>query len=137
MTIIRDQYPTVKCWKIALGISIIGISTGSIYTTPGGQFLINFLDFYGASFVALILAIIELLTVSWIYGVDRFCNDIEFMLGRKTGLYFRLCWRFITPSIMIVILGYFVLTWKPIDYQGYEYSNFLHGKRKNCVHDKQ
>lgn len=93
----------------------------------GGQFLINFLDFYGASFVALILAIFELITVAWIYGVDRFCNDIEFMLGRKTGWYWRACWGFITPVIMIGILCYFIATWKPISYQDYEYTANFHG----------
>lgn len=89
---------------------------------------INFLDFYGASFVALILAIVELLTVSWIYGVDRFCKDIEFMLGRKTGIYWRISWGLITPAIMIAIFVYFIATWKSITYQGYEYSPKMHGK---------
>lgn len=126
MTVIRDRYPRVKCWKIVIGIVVFGVLTGSFYTTPGGQFLINLLDFYGASFVALILAIVELTTVSWIYGVDRFCKDIEFMLGRKTGLYWRICWKFITPTIMIGILGYFVVTWKPLTYQDKDYSTRLH-----------
>lgn len=89
LTVIRDRYPKIAIWKIVMGIVSFGISIGTFYTTPGGQFLINLLDFYGASFVALILAIIELITVSWIYGVDRFCADIEFMLKRKTGIYFR------------------------------------------------
>lgn len=122
MTVIRDRYPEIKCWKIVIGIVTCGAIIGSFYTTPGGQFLINLLDFYGASFVALILAIIELLTVSWIYGVDRFCKDIEFMLERKTGLYWRICWKFITPAIMIGILIYFIYIWAPINYQGIEYS---------------
>jgi Sodium:neurotransmitter symporter family len=61
-----------------------------------------------------------------VYGVDRFCKDIEFMLDRKTGLYWRFCWKYITPSIMIGILGYFIATWQPITYQGYEYSDRLH-----------
>lgn len=125
MTVIRDRYPEIKCWKIVLGIMTCGISIGSIYTTPGGQFVINLLDFYGASFVALVLATIELLTVGWIYGVDRFCKDIEFMLGRKTGIYWRACWKFVTPTIMIGIFGYFVFTWKPITYQDKEYSTLL------------
>lgn len=125
MTVIRDRYQ-VKCWKIVIAIVIFGVVIGSFYTTPGGQFIINLLDFYGASFVALILAIIELITVSWIYGVDRFCKDIEFMIGRRTGLYWRICWKIITPMIMIGILGYFVVTWQPLTYQDREYSIQLH-----------
>lgn len=128
MTVIRDRFPKIECWKIVIGIALVGISIGSIYTTPGGQFLINFLDFYGASFVALILAIIELITVSWIYGVDRLCIDVEFMLKRKTGIFYRVCWKFITPTMMIGIFIYFICTWKSVDYQGYQYSSEMHGE---------
>jgi solute carrier family 6 amino acid transporter-like protein 5/7/9/14 len=127
ITVIKDKFPNIKYWKLVLSIALVGVTIGCIYTTPGGQFLINFLDFYGASFVALILAIIELLTVSWIYGVDRLCDDIEFMLNRKTGLYWRLCWKYITPAMMIAIFLYFVWTWKPITYQDYEYHPSMHG----------
>lgn len=126
MTVIRDRYPDIKCWKIVIGIVSSGIAVGTFYTTPGGQFLINLLDFYGASFVALVLAIIELITVSWIYGTDRFCKDIEFMLGRKTGIYWRVCWTYVTPTIMIGIFIYFVYIWKPITYQDIEYSTEMH-----------
>lgn len=128
LTVIKDRYPRIATWKIVGGIVIFGVSVGTFYTTPGGQFLINLLDFYGASFIALIFAIIELITVSWIYGVERFCNDIEFMLKRKTGRYFKWCWRVITPFIMISVFIYFVLTWRPIDYGGKEYSSGMHGK---------
>lgn len=128
MTVIRDKFPQLSCWKIVLGIAVVGVSIGCLYTTPGGQFLISLLDFYGASFVALILAIIELLTVSWIYGVDRFCKDIEFMLGKKTGLYWRVCWSVVTPSVMISILGYFIWKWKPLTYRGFEYDFRWHGE---------
>lgn len=126
MTVIRDRYPDIKCWKIVIGIVVFGVTVGSSYTTPGGQFIINLLDFYGASFVALVLAIVELLTVSWIYGVDRFCKDIEFMLNRKTGLYWRICWKYLTPTIMIGIFVYFVYTWKAITYQDVDYSTGMH-----------
>jgi solute carrier family 6 (neurotransmitter transporter, glycine) member 5/9 len=129
LTVIRDRYPKIAIWKIVLAIMIFGISIGTFYTTPSGQFLINLLDFYGASFVALILAIIELVTVSWIYGVDRFCADIEFMLKRKTGIYWRSCWLIFTPFIMISVFVYFVWTWKSIDYNGNEYSTGMHGKK--------
>jgi solute carrier family 6 (neurotransmitter transporter, glycine) member 5/9 len=135
MTTIRDKYPEVKCWKIALGISAVGITVGSIYTTPGGQFLMSFVDFYGGSFIALILAIIELVTVGWIYGVDRFCKDIEFMLGRKTGLYWRICWGFITPAMMTFIFIYVLATWQPLTYQNKEYHPNMHGELLQMIVD--
>lgn len=128
MTVTRDRFPHWKCWKIVLAISFVGVSVGCIYTTPGGQFIINFLDFYGASFVALILAIVELITVGWIYGVDRFCKDVEFMLGKKTGIYWRLCWGIVTPLLMFSIFIYFVSTWTSITYQGYEYHPTMHSR---------
>ena len=131
MTVIKDRFPSVEFWKIVAGIASVSFIIGCIYTTPSGQYLINFLDFYGASFVALILAIIELLTVSWIYGVERFCDDIEFMLNRKTGIYWRVCWKFITPLIMVAIFINFCWTWKPIEYQGYQYPQTMHGCRRS------
>lgn len=128
VTIVKDKFPNIQTWKIVLSIAFVSIAIGCCYTTPGGQFLINLIDFYGASFVALILAICELLTVSWIYGVDRFCKDIEFMLGRKTGIYWRVCWGIITPSMMISIFIYFIMSWTPLTYQDYEYKTSMHGK---------
>lgn len=122
MTVVRDFYPKIQCWKIVIVMMVFGISIGCLYSTPGGQFLINFLDFYGASFVALLLAIVEVVTVGWFYGINRFCKDIEFMLGTKTGLYYKICWKLITPGIMISIFVYFVYTWKPIEYKNLEYS---------------
>lgn len=128
MTVIRDRFPRWQCWKVVLGIAVVGVSVGCAYTTPGGQYLIGFLDFYGASFVALVLAIVELLTVGWIYGVDRLCKDIEFMLGRKTGLYWRICWAVVTPLMMIGILVYFILTWEELTFKGMPYEPEMHGK---------
>lgn len=133
LTVVRDTFPKLKCWKVVLAIAAVGVSVGSIYTTPGGQYVITFLDFYGASFVALILAIIEIFTVSWIYGVDRFCDDIEFMLGKQTGAYWRLCWKFVTPAAMSAIFVYFLLTWQTPRYQNYEFPPAMNGKDEFLV----
>lgn len=61
-------------------------------------------------------------------GVSRLCKDVEFMLGVKTGIYWRICWAVVTPALMIGIFIYFLLTWEPITYQEYEYADGLHGK---------
>lgn len=80
----------------------------------GGQAVLKLVDYYGASFIAFILAIAELYTFSYIYGVDRLCKDIEFMLGFRPNLYWRLCWRFFTPGLMTVILVYTLWNLEPL-----------------------
>lgn len=35
-------------------------------------------------------------------GVDRFSNDIHQMMGFKPGLYWRLCWKFVSPAFLLV-----------------------------------
>ncbi|XP_050095725.1 sodium-dependent nutrient amino acid transporter 1-like isoform X1 [Anopheles aquasalis] len=126
MTVIRDRFPGLQPALVAIGIAIVGFSIGVIYTTPGGQYLLDFLDFYGASFVALVLAVFEMITFSWIYGVSRICRDIEFMLGIKTGLYWRICWGFITPAMLTAILLYHIATYETFTFNGYVYPNGMY-----------
>lgn len=127
ITAIKDAFPKLKQWFLAIAVAVFGISVGSIYITPGGQYLINLFDFFGASFVAFFLAVGELITFGWIYGVERLCKDIEFMLSRKTGLYWRICWRFITPALMAFILIYTIVDMKLITYRDYVYPTLLYG----------
>ncbi|XP_055535859.1 sodium-dependent nutrient amino acid transporter 1-like isoform X2 [Wyeomyia smithii] len=126
LTVIRDRFPNLKPSLVALGIAVVGFSVGIVYTTPASQYLLDFLDFYGASFVALVLAVFEIFTFAWIYGVGRICRDIEFMLGIKTGLYWRLCWGFITPVMLLAILIYHIATYKPFTFQGYVFSDGMY-----------
>ncbi|KAG5669729.1 hypothetical protein PVAND_000024 [Polypedilum vanderplanki] len=121
MTVIRDRFKKVKNWHAALGFAIFGTLCGSIYMTPGGQSVLKLVDYYGASFIAFVLAIAELYTFSYIYGVDRFCKDIEFMLGFRPNIYWRTCWRFITPGLMSIILAYTLFTLEPLQDNGADY----------------
>lgn len=129
MTVIIDAFPKWKHWKVAIGISLSGFLIGLVYVTPGGQFILNLVDYFGASFITFFLAIFELVTIGWIYGVNRFCNDVEFMLNQKPGLYWRTCWGIITPVLMISILIYFLATMEPLKYKDYIYPDSAYGKR--------
>lgn len=73
LRVIQDQFGVnqVSSSILALGLTIIGFGISIVYTTPGGQFVLNLVDFYGVSFTALILAIGELFAVAWIYGIKH------------------------------------------------------------------
>ncbi|XP_017855353.1 sodium-dependent nutrient amino acid transporter 1 isoform X3 [Drosophila busckii] len=127
VTAIRDRFPNFKQWQCSLLIAVLSFSIGLIYITPGGQYMLTLVDFFGASMIALVLGIAELYTIGWIYGTDRLCKDIEFMLGRKVGLYWRLCWGVFTPLIMTIILIYFYATYEPITYNDQLFPTWAYG----------
>ncbi|XP_055383332.1 sodium-dependent nutrient amino acid transporter 1 [Condylostylus longicornis] len=127
ITVIKDKFIHIPHWMLAGGMSIFGFICGIIYMTPGGQFILNLIDFFGCSFIGLFLAIFELIAVAWIYGVNRLCKDIEFMFGIKTGLYWRICWAIITPSLMITVLIYLIIEYQPLKYKNIDYPPLVMG----------
>ncbi|KAL9914057.1 sodium-dependent nutrient amino acid transporter 1-like [Glossina fuscipes fuscipes] len=123
---IKDNFPNVKQWQCALGIALLSFCIGLTYVTPGGQFLLTLVDYYGVAMMSLFLGICELYVLGWVYGVNRLCKDVEFMIGRRVGLYWRVCWSVITPLIMTVILIYFLSTYTPLTYNNKTYSNGMY-----------
>ncbi|XP_011189038.2 sodium-dependent nutrient amino acid transporter 1 [Zeugodacus cucurbitae] len=126
MTVLKDKFNNTKNWIIAVSIAIVCYAIGLIYITPGGQYLLNFMDFFGASFIALVLAIFELIAVGWIYGVKNLCRDVYFMLGIKTSIYYRICWGIVTPAFMAAVLIYTLVNYTPLQYNGYTYQTGLY-----------
>ncbi|XP_054740047.1 sodium-dependent nutrient amino acid transporter 1 [Anastrepha obliqua] len=126
MTVLKDKFTNTKHWILAVCIAVVCYGIGLIYITPGGQYLLNFMDFYGASFIALVLAIFELIAVGWIYGVKNLCRDVYFMLGIKTSFYYRICWGIITPAFMTAVLVYTLVNYTPLQYNGYTYQDGLY-----------
>ncbi|XP_012219264.2 sodium-dependent nutrient amino acid transporter 1-like isoform X1 [Linepithema humile] len=116
ISIIKDQFPQLKQWKIAGVLSILGFSVGVVYCTPGGQYILNLVDYFGGTFIIVFLACFEVIGISWIYGVDNFLDDIEFMVGRRPFFYWRFCWCYLTPIFLFTILIYFLIDITPLTY---------------------
>jgi Sodium:neurotransmitter symporter family. len=72
------------------------------FSPQGGVYLVNFLNVFGPGLAILFVVFVEAAGVCWIYGVDRFSTDIESMLGHRPGLYWRLCWTYISPFFLLV-----------------------------------
>ncbi|XP_049801444.1 sodium-dependent nutrient amino acid transporter 1-like [Schistocerca nitens] len=127
MTIICDQFPKIKHWIIALVTCSLGFLAGLVYITPGGQWILTLVDFYGVQFVVFILATIEMIAIAWIYGVDNFCQDIEFMLNVKVSFYWRICWGFVTPVMLFVILLYTLINMESPQYHDMDFPASAYG----------
>ncbi|KAK8728554.1 hypothetical protein OTU49_009013 [Cherax quadricarinatus] len=114
ITIICDDFPNFKKWIVTLVVCIAGFLLGLFYVTPQGQFVLELINYYGGGFIIFILVVCEIAAVQWVYGFNNFCRDIEFMLGRKTGLYWKFCWAFLIPVLLSVIFIYSQVTAKPL-----------------------
>ncbi|XP_075973528.1 sodium-dependent nutrient amino acid transporter 1-like [Anticarsia gemmatalis] len=108
-TVFLDAFPKVKTVYMSALCCSGGFLVGLTYVTPGGQFILELVDYYGGTFLILFCAIMEITAVFWIYGLENLCLDIEFMLGIKTSMYWRLCWGLITPGMMITVFIYALL----------------------------
>ena len=76
------------------------------------------------TFSALVTGLVEVLAISWVYGVDRFLEDIRRMIG-WTGLepfyklhriYWTWIWKVVTPTLLLVILVASAIEYKPMSY---------------------
>lgn len=101
-----DVFPRTKQWVMSGIACFIGFLIGLIYVTPGGQWMLNLVDHYGGTFLIFALAIFQLIGVFWVYGLENFCWDIEFMLNWKVTRFWRFSWSIITPGLLIIIFIY-------------------------------
>ena len=51
-----------------------------------GQYVFDLMDTYGGGLGVLWVAIFETVVIMWIYGVNRFADDLGFMLRTKVKL---------------------------------------------------
>lgn len=51
----------------------------------------------------------------------RFCDDIEWMTGRRPGLYWRVTWKVVSPLLLLTIIVAYVtfLAWKTPSYRAW------------------
>uniref|UniRef100_A0A665VY10 Transporter n=1 Tax=Echeneis naucrates TaxID=173247 RepID=A0A665VY10_ECHNA len=121
-TCLVDAFPNIFQSKRAL-LSIIICAIlyllGLPCVTQAGIYWVTLIDQFVASWVLLVLVLLEIIGFCYIYGGNRFIKDIEMMLGNKRfifWLWWRICWFFISPCIIVVILIWSLMTFEPPSY---------------------
>lgn len=75
-----------------------------VFANGAGPYIFQLMDSFAGNFPLLIIAFCECVGVSYVYGLKRFADDIEMMTGSRPGLYWMLCWKYISPIAMLTIL---------------------------------
>nr|XP_032828162.1 sodium- and chloride-dependent GABA transporter 3-like [Petromyzon marinus] len=134
VTAMVDMYPkTFRFGRrrelLILCVSIISFFLGLIMLTEGGMYIFQLFDYYAASGMCLLfVAVFESICIGWIYGGDRFYDNIEDMIGYRPFPLIKWCWMFVTPGICASIFLFSLIKYQPLTYnKTYTYPDWGYG----------
>ncbi|XP_033034618.1 sodium-dependent dopamine transporter [Trachypithecus francoisi] len=87
--------------------------------TNGGIYVFTLLDHFAAGTSILFGVLIEAIGVAWFYGVGQFSDDIQQMTGQRPNLYWRLCWKLVSPCFLLFVVVVSIVTFRPPHYGAY------------------
>jgi solute carrier family 6 amino acid transporter-like protein 5/7/9/14 len=124
VTIIQDKFPNLRGKNrkyLLLAVCLFMFTMGISMVTQGGLYVLQLVDNHSATYSALILGCTEVVVMSWIYGADRFLDNIKYMLGFYPFPYFfwKWAWKIVSPSIVVAIL---IFTW--FNFSGNKYGDY-------------
>ncbi|GAU90934.1 hypothetical protein RvY_03284-2 [Ramazzottius varieornatus] len=111
---IRESFIAAVCFSYFL--------IGLLMVTNGGMFVFQLFDNYSASGATLLwFCFFECVAVAYVYGADRFYDDIEKMLGYRINPWCKWCWKYISPVVCAGIFFFSLATWAPMEYSDINY----------------
>ncbi|XP_067931327.1 sodium-dependent dopamine transporter-like [Watersipora subatra] len=98
-----------------LGIVLTSLLFSLASVTQGGFFVFRLLDSFAAGTSLLLVVFFEAVAVGWFYGLDQFSRDAKLMLGFTPGIYWRICWKFISPVFLMGIVIASFVVYEPLE----------------------
>ncbi|KAI0240679.1 Sodium- and chloride-dependent glycine transporter 1 [Lamellibrachia satsuma] len=112
---------TTRVSYLMIGLCTLSFFIGLSCTTRGGMYVLQLMDSYCATYSVLIIALVESIALSWVYGYDRLAADIKLMIGVHIGWYWKVTWKFISPITLVTLLVFSIVKFQPNKYRGYEF----------------
>uniref|UniRef100_A0AAQ4PZV1 Transporter n=1 Tax=Gasterosteus aculeatus aculeatus TaxID=481459 RepID=A0AAQ4PZV1_GASAC len=126
ITAVLDEYPEQLGHRrelFVLGLVVVCF-LGSLMMTCGGAYVVKLLEEFGVGSSIIAVGFLEAIAVSWFYGIKRFSNDIQSMLGKSPGLYWQVCWVAISPAFLAYIIVSSLLKGPPLTLFDYKYPDW-------------
>ncbi|EDO49707.1 predicted protein, partial [Nematostella vectensis] len=99
-----NLFPKVRKELVTLGVAVILLLLGLCMTSGAGYYIFQMFDDYSVTIPLLVIALFQCIGVAWVYGNDRFADDIQFMTGKRPWVGWMICWKYISPIALLVVL---------------------------------
>uniref|UniRef100_A0AAY4CBN0 Transporter n=1 Tax=Denticeps clupeoides TaxID=299321 RepID=A0AAY4CBN0_9TELE len=110
---LQDLQVFPKSWpkEVITGVTcLLCCAVALIFVQGSGNYWLALFDTFAGSVPLLIIAFCEMIGVVYIYGIDRFNEDLRFMVGHKPNLFWQITWRVVSPLIMLLIFIFYFAT---------------------------
>lgn len=107
LTPLMDNFGLLGRHRTLLTVSscALGFLIGMLFTQRSGNYFVTMFDDYSATLPLIIVVIFETISVSWVYGTDRFLDDIEVMLKWRPPVVYKYLWKYVCLFAMIGLLA--------------------------------
>ncbi|XP_014670558.1 PREDICTED: sodium- and chloride-dependent taurine transporter-like [Priapulus caudatus] len=107
-------------------VVFVSFCIGLTMVTNGGLYVFYVWDYYASSGMTLLwFCFFECIAIGWLYGANKFYDDIELMVGFRINPWLRICWTYVTPVVTCAIFVFELVRYVPLKIEGsffsYEY----------------
>ena len=103
---VLDQFKFLRKRKtlVIAVLAMIECLLGLPFITGAGYYYFQVIDQYAAALSVTLMAFLECMVISYIYGIKRLYSDMELMFNRKASNAWKAFWLFITPFLLFIIV---------------------------------
>ncbi|XP_054718346.1 sodium- and chloride-dependent GABA transporter ine-like [Uloborus diversus] len=97
------------------------------YLTQAGIFFFQLIDHYIAVIATCVVALLEVSTLSWLYGASNLSSCIRQMTGKSPSYFYQFSWMILSPLTILATLIYSLIKMSgTVVRKGYRYPPWAH-----------
>ncbi|MEO0824379.1 MAG: sodium-dependent transporter [Cyanobacteria bacterium J06635_15] len=117
--ILLDYNPRWRVEQVSIGVCLVGLMAGIIYTTQAGLYFLDIVDHFITHYSAMLIAISQSILGGWIYGAEALRRYINSVSDWPVGRWWSISIKFVAPVVLTALLGTQLTTDLRTPYEGY------------------
>jgi NSS family neurotransmitter:Na+ symporter len=119
-----DKFGHSRKWAVSI-ICAIGAVGSLIFANGAGLYWLDIVDHFINNYGLLVVGILEAILIGWIFGAKRFADGVNKNPGFKIGRIWRVSIQYVTPIVLVAIVGTEAVRNVLTPYGGYSWISLL------------